>query len=198
MDIKQIVDFISKHQLSSRQFLYLWSMFTDPLYERSVRERGKTKRVVTYGTHGEVERLFRTDPLSFGELTDLEEKEFIINLNSGRDHTIDGCVLTLKFVEEFFIAKDEFEELWETYPLTITINGSNIPARMGDYDSLREKYLDIIDKDKDSHLRIIEITREAKERGMISMGLESYIKGRHWLTYYNMINEERGLEKKVL
>lgn len=189
---------MNKHTLNSRQFMYMWALLRDPLYTGTTIEKGKSKKLLTFGEEGTVMTLSKIDPIPLEELKELEEKGFIIDLNSGSKYYFDSFVLTPLFPEEFFIAREDFEELWECYPITINVNGSIVPARSGDYDTLRQKYIDIIGKDKDLHQNILTVTEQAKERGLINLGLEKYILGRHWITYYSMMEESKGYEGKVI
>lgn len=197
MDIKEITKFMAENEITSRQFLLLWCLFSDPLYREYVKEKGKTKKILVYGNSNSLAALRLADNVTLEDIQVLKEKELIVDLNSGKDFYFDQLLLTQNFCEKFFIPKDDFEELWEEYPTTIFIQDKIIPARSGDYDSLREKYLTIIGKDKALHNSILRTLVKAKELGIISIGLEKFILGRHWHTFNDMM-EDSGEEKKVL
>lgn len=198
MDIREITAFMAENEITSRQFLLLWCLFTDPLYKDFVKKKGKTKKILVYPDSNSLGALRLADNITLEDIQVLKEKEFIIDLNEGNSSFyFDQLLLTQKFCEKFFITRDDFEELWEEYPTTIMIGDKVLPARSGDYDSLRERYLTIIGKDKALHNSILRTLVRAKELGIISIGLEKFILGRHWNTFNDMM-EENGEEKKVL
>jgi len=197
MDINQITQFMCENQINSRQFLLLWCLFNDPLYTDYVKEKGKSKRVHIYNTGGSIGKLRYVDPVGYKDVETLVEMGLVLNTSTSENIMLDELLLTQKFCEQFFISKDSFEDLWEEYPVTLNIDNKVLPARSGDYDSLRDKYLKLIGKDLSLHQQIVSIVRNAKEAGIINIGLEKFILGKHWITYYTML-EEPTTGKKVI
>jgi len=198
MDINKITAFMVEEQITSRQFLLLWCLFNDPLYKHYVKERGKTKKLLVYGDSNSLAALRLADNITMEDINVLKEKELIIDLNQGKTFYFDQLFLTQKFCDKFFISRDAFEELWEEYPTTILIQDKVIPARSGDYDVLKEKYLSTIGKDKSLHESILRTLVKAKELGIISIGIEKFILSRHWDTFNDMMGRDEEEEKKIL
>jgi len=198
MDINRITFFMAHHGINSKQFMILWCLFTDPLYKKYTLENGKTKQILIYGEDDSIFKLKYADDILPEDLILLEEKGFIIDNNQENELFLDCIFLTTLFCDEFFISLDDFEELWEEYPVTINIEGKLLPARSGNYEQLQKTYLQIIKKNKAIHHEIIKIVKKAKDLNIIKIGLEKFITGKHWLTYNEMLNNDSDGTGRVL
>lgn len=97
--------------------------------------------------------------------------------------------ITDSFAEKFFVdSMQAGEELYDAYPNSTEINGQFVILKKGQQignvyygkDLLIEMYAKKIGNDIDKHRKVIEITKKAKEAGIINFTLRSYILDELW------------------
>lgn len=170
--LKDYVEFLCKHNMSGDQFL-----FCCLIYER--------KFDLLYKIHNE-RAAFDRD-----ELNDLEDRGYIINSNKSDDTYCDMYIVTDKFIDEIY--KQEplmWEEVINTYPHFMMIDGKRAPLQGGDLDTLKVIYLLKIIKSPSKHKKVMKCLHWAIEHDMIVMGLEKWVKGEQWRAIEQLMEEE--------
>ena len=158
--------------MSAEQFLFCFLIYKkkDPLHYKIVNERG---------------------PFSRKELKDLETRGYIINKNVGEDTYADMYELTPKFTKEIFGEQSlMWEELINTYPQFIFIDGKRIPAQSTDLDELKNIYFNKIGHSVKTHKKIVDLLIYASDHDLVNMGIEKWVKGEQWKAIEHLINEK--------
>lgn len=160
------VDVIINTGLTERQFLGLYLIF---IKRKDLAE--KYSKEVLGG--------MKIIPDS--EKHELEIKGWLVKLGTNQYH------LSKKFMEIFVDKHIATEEVFELYPTFLYNGGVQIPLTAMDRNIFANLYIDFIYGSLDEHLEVIKDIKYGKEKGLLNMGIEKFLKSKHWLT----IRQER-------
>lgn len=132
------------------------------------------------------------------EVDDLIDRGLVIDMNKpGEPIYADLLSLTDAAQTLMFVATQECgEDLWTSYPSFIIVNGSNVPAKTCDKDEIMDLYGDVIAYNPVLHRRVMEVIDYAKRNGLITMGIEKWVKSRQWETVEELMSAEGGDEER--
>jgi hypothetical protein len=119
------------------------------------------------------------------EITDLIQKEFVIDFTKSSSSTnyyeIDRLVLTQKFLDEIFIdCNFAFEEIFELYPDSTTINGQVAFLKGVDPDEVAKQYTKAIKGSVAKHNEVKELIVFGKQFDLIKHRIDRFVTGRIW------------------
>lgn len=174
---EKLTDMLIGHKINVNQlhFMYLIHSGSSSLYR--IAEEGK--------------KFYRS------EVDDLYKRGFIKNLNKGMliendqyeiDETTDVGKSILEFLNEDITMGDE---LWNVYPWSFMISDRKIPAKTCDRDMICEVYIKKIKGSTKKHREIIKCVKRGAALGLLTMGIEKFVKGEQW----EYLNEE--IQKNV-
>ena len=124
------------------------------------------------------------------ELRDLEDRGYVINMNKDNDTYTDMYIVTDKFIDSIY--KDDelkWQELLDTYPVWLHIDGKRVPAQGADLDQLKVIYFAKVGKSVAKHKEVIELIAYGVENDLINMGIAKFIKGEQWRPLKAIKNE---------
>lgn len=129
------------------------------------------------------------------EINDLIDKEFVMDFtkNSGSKHyyEIDRLVLTQKFLEEIFIdCNFAFDEIFEIYPDSTTINGQIAFLKGVDPDDVAKQYTKAIKGSLVKHNEVKELIVFGKQHDLIKHRIDRFVTGRIWEGLKSLRNEQ--------
>jgi hypothetical protein len=131
------------------------------------------------------------------ELNDLADRGYVINLNKEDQTYCDMYSVTEKFKKEIYGEEySMWNELINTYPQFIFIEGRRIPAQSTDLDQLKVVYFAKIARSVKRHKEIIDLLTYASDHDMINMGIEKWIKGEQWKSV-KAVKDEKPAEGTV-
>lgn len=165
-DFNAYTKFLIENKMSANQFLLCWLL--------------ETKELDLLKYYQEKVAAFKRSDIVY-----LIDNDFILNTASAGTYDAGNLVVLPKFTEALIIEQDvAFNEIWEMYPKTGTINGNRISLRNASLDDLTRIYGKIINKNKSKHKEIKSKTKKVigmMRRGKINwMGIEKFITGRNW------------------
>lgn len=178
MIIEADVDFLVEHEMNLEQYALCYFLYEDDKQivngKRVYPENGPAiANIYKYFHHV---RKWKT-----ADIEDLIERGY---LNSSGDKlSPDLLEVTDKFKQAVFSFKGKFEQLFEIYPAYLEINPGKPKATLKacNRDKLGN-YYDKIVRTKKKHKHILEITKWAKEKNMLKMALEKYVRSKYWET----------------
>jgi len=176
-ETNDLVDFLSKEGITSKQFMYCLLLHYDKKYSR-IPGTNKVSRPLSklYKYHNNVEKFSRED------LKTLLDKGFIEK--TGSKLVPDMLEITDKFSKAYLGDSLKFEELYETYPAWVKNfshpSGGDIPLKnMNDYVATESLYNRFVKTDK-NHKRVIEAVKWGKETNNINMSIEKFVNSKGW------------------
>jgi hypothetical protein len=172
VDLKEYVKFLCEHKMSGDQFLFCCLIHEKrfDLVYKMFNERW---------------------PFDRDELRDLEDRGYVINTNKGNDTWADMYIVTEKFEEVIYSSEEVmWQELLNTYPIWLYIDGKRIPAQGADLDQLRVIYFAKIGRSVARHKKIMELLAFGVNNEMVNMGIEKWIKGEQWRPLEAAMNEK--------
>jgi hypothetical protein len=171
LDTNKYINFLCKHKITAGQFLLLYLTLT--------KDMGNLYKYV-----------HEVKPWDKKDTKDLEERGYLINMNTGDNSFGDMYVVQEKFYKEMWVDLDfAGEELWETYPAFFIISGGKkLPARSCDKDKLVSNYHRLIKTNMKKHKEVIELLKIAVSRNEINMGIEKWVGSEQW----KILKEEYG------
>jgi hypothetical protein len=180
IEIDKYVDFITEHKLSEHQFLILWLINAKD--GKNIAKYRKT--FDTFNTDEIKELITRGWIDDFGLVED--------NI---RTYNIYDFIVTNKFTETVYIDSfDAGDELIDTYPNWVMIKNIRVSAKSCDHDELISLYGKILKNNRNKHNDIIRLVQSMKElhNGYAPMGIEKFVKSRHW----TILEEDNNLNNK--
>lgn len=178
MIIEVDFDFMIKHKLNIEQYMLCYVLEEDRKSligdERIKRKSGSPIALIYKYTEN-----IRT--ISIQDMEDLIERGYLTL--TGDKYTPDMLDVTDKFKRELFTHWSNFEQLFEIYPDRMRLGPGQPSVSLKSLDKpieeMGEYYASIVRTNK-KHEQILEITKWAKEKGLISMGIQKYVYSRHW------------------
>ncbi len=173
IDIDRYVDFIIKHRLTPKQFLFLWIVLNRkyPLLYRYCTEVGAFKK---------------------GELEDMVEKGYLVNTQPDDENMYaDSFEVTDSFKNLIFSHNpaEMFEEFWNVYPNFLFIDSKKIPTKATNKEELEEKYIKLIKDNIPLHNTIINAIDWGKSRGYLNTGIIKFFTSEAWTVLHGEMKE---------
>lgn len=174
-DVNEYVDFLTKHKLSTNQFLLLYLLYTEKFVK--VDDKLKYKRIGNIYKWSSEGKGWTKE-----EIEDLINKDYVFGIKSvnPKDGTltyfVDQLILTQKFSDLMFINTNfAFEEILEIYPDTFVVQQSTVFTKAGDLEKVALNYSKLIKNSIVKHEEIKKIIIYAKERGLCNYKLENFL-----------------------
>lgn len=181
VDINEYVDCLNRLKITSNQFLLCYLLFTDQKVETSHNKYAYVKKGT--GMANLYKYASQNKPWTVDEITDLIDKDILIDRNVDNKIYPDYLYISDKFVKEVFIRETAFKEFWENYPALVPNfnhpNGPKIKLKICDPDELKELYLKKV-KTKVEHEMVMRVLFWAKENNQLNIGIENFVKSSHW------------------
>lgn len=136
------------------------------------------------------------------DLDDLEEKGYI-NCYDKSSRTFDTYNIEEKFVSlvQNLDPVQPGEELWDAYPTFIKVGDNNrTVAKNYNKDKFIKEYFMKHGMHKNKHAMIMELTKYARNKGMINCGIQRYLEEERWLAIkddYKRSNAVLPSQRKV-
>ena len=167
VETEKFIDFLVEHKMTPTQFMfcYLKANYDMSSFKRYIKTVG----------------VFRSE-----EVKDLIDRGYIedfneIGANGRRTDYIDSYLVTPKFTKEIFIETEQAgEELWNSFPPFIMINGNRVSARSCDKDVLMKSYCKKIKNNKKIHEEVLSLLKESVTRNEVKMGIEKWVLSEQW------------------
>jgi hypothetical protein len=157
----ELVDFLLAKKLTANQFVFLY-----------LKHKGEDQRLYRY--------LETVRPLFKEEIFDLEERGFIINVNSPSQYWADNYIVSNKFSKIIDPDVSLAEEFWNTYPGFCDINGSRAPLKGIAKDDFLHKYAVFVQKNSGVHQRIMQALRYQKGNDDVKMRIDRWFDAHTW------------------
>lgn len=174
-DVNEYVDFLTKHKLSTNQFLLLYLLYTEKFVK--VDDKLKYKRIGNIYKWSSEGKGWTKE-----EIEDLINKDYVFGIKSTNPkdgaltYFVDQLILTQKFSDLMFINTNfAFEEILEIYPDTFIVNQSTVFSKSGDLEKVALNYSKLIKNSIVKHEEIKNIIIYAKERGLCNYKLENFL-----------------------
>jgi hypothetical protein len=193
VNVKDYVNFIIKANITERQFLLCYLLYTDAKIKNGKRifiEKGSAiSSIYKFNTHHQ--NKYGDNAWTKESIEDLINKGFIVQV--GNKFSPDMLEITSKF-SHLFTTHNHFNEFWNTYPSFVDnfkhSAGRKIRLKACDKDALEEAYLKIVSSEK-LHKDVMNVLNWAITNNQISMSIENYIRSRQW-------NEDKKLMQEYL
>jgi hypothetical protein len=122
-----------------------------------------------------------TGGIPHAEYKDLVDKGIILDGNKKGEWFLDVLLIKDSIATVLFVDIDQAgQELWERYPNCLYFNGTSMPTKSTDKDVVLKKYMDNIACNPVRHERVMELLAYAVTNGMITMGIEKWVKSAQW------------------
>lgn len=160
--ILMLVDMLLKNKLTANQFIFM--------YLKIIK---MDEKLYQY--------LETSNPLSRKELTILEERGFIVNVNpTVNDYWADGYLVTKRFHDAISPDHSYAEEFWETYPAFYNNNQKQLPLKNIAKHDFLNRYTMIVRSEADLHERIMRSLRYQKGVGEIMVRIDRWMDNCTW------------------
>tara|TARA_R100001463_G_scaffold11977_3_gene33124 strand:+ start:1263 stop:1850 length:588 start_codon:yes stop_codon:yes gene_type:complete len=173
-------------KLTARQLMFVKILYRDPKLD------AKEWRLKSYEMSLRFQDL---SPLTEDELTDMVERDIIIDLNTSGGKVYYDCFeINPKYKKKFSMNIVSWvSELFDVYPKFFYMEGRRFNAITASEDDIAEYYLKAIGKRRETHEEVISLTKAAAEDSMITMGIEKFIKTKHWLSLRVLKQESKRI-----
>ena len=173
-------------KLTARQLMFVKILYRDPKLD------AKEWRLKSYEMSLRFQDL---SPLTEDELTDMVERDIIIDLNTSGGKVYYDCFeINPKYKKKFSMNIVSWvSELFDVYPKFFYMEGRRFNAITTSEDDIAEYYLKAIGKRRETHEEVISLTKTAAEDSMITMGIEKFIKTKHWLSLRVLKQESKRI-----
>ncbi len=181
--------FLIKHNLTDNHFSLLWSL-TKVKFKEARMEQVYQKFSLNHLNEedrelfckGQFKNKVNSSWMSKQDIDYLEMKGYL-NPVLFKSNFPDTHDVTEKFYKELFIETDiAFQELYESYPDILTIQGSDFHAKACDIDELKMLYKKKIGNSLPKHNKILEALDLQIEANMVNMKIDNWVKGELWNT----------------
>lgn len=168
---KEFDDFLIKYNITNNHFDLLWKMYIND-YASIYRKFEKLKFPGTKRT------LYTTTE----DMLYLVDRGFLERDVIKVSKYPDPYKLTAKFFDEFTIETGvAFDELYNTYPKIIKVDGKSHSGRNVEYDVAAKSYSKIIGSNINRHNKIIAELKNQIELGMCdSIGMDKWMREQKW------------------
>ena len=181
IDTEKLVEFLSSRKMTANQYLLCHLLYM--------------------GEHDLLARLVKNDQLRFAkkEVNDLIERGYLEKLFG--DNSQFSFMTTDKFSRAVFVDEEEAgQQLWDTYPKVLSIDGVMQSTRTCDKDDILETYYKRIKGSKKKHEFVMQMLHRyvdlVKARQMNSMGIEKWVKGENWDVVAELSEQSVGYDSK--
>ena len=132
-------------------------------------------------------------PFDEKELNDLIERKIITDLNTPNARTFYDCFeINPKFQKLFSLKVVPWvSQIVDSYPRFFHMEGKRFNAVTVSAEEIAEVYIRAIDNKQEMHEEVLRVLEWAKENEMIKMGVEKFIKTKHWLSLKLLNNESK-------
>lgn len=169
IDVERINEIIIKHKITPTQVYILWLLYTED--EKHIEEY-----IDCFGQFEE------------RDFKDLIDKGLLLHFNrSARAFRTTDLHVTLEFAEELATIdpEDAYEELFDTYPGHLLVNGKKVPAKTLQYTdekAVRESYKKLVTKNKFIHPRVLAAVNKwkADNNGYATIKIDKFVLGKYW------------------
>lgn len=115
---------------------------------------------------------------------DLIKRKFLVK-KSGLEAVEAGIKVTDydvsgRFTEAFIDEHQAGNEVWDSYPTFLESSGKRFPLTAMDKNVFRSLYWNSINGSRKEHLEILEDLVYAKEKGLIRMKIENFVRSEGW------------------
>ena len=123
------------------------------------------------------------------------ERDIIIDLNTGNGKIYyDSFEINPRYKKKFSMNIVSWvSELFDVYPKFFYMEGRRFNAITTSEDDIAECYLKAIGKRRDVHEEVILLIKEAADDSAITMGIEKFIKTKHWLSLRVLKQESKRI-----
>lgn len=161
-EILDIVESLLKLKLTANQFIFLY-----------LKHKKKDEELYRY--------LDNVKALTQAEMFDLEERGFVVNINSNaNEYWADRYLVTEKFVKAIELNLEKAEEFWDLYPGFCFIKTSKAPLKGINKDDFLHKYNAFIKKDDILHKRIMKALRYQKGKDEVKIRIDRWFDSCTW------------------
>ena len=173
-------------KLTPKQLMFVKILFRDPGLD------DKDWRLKSYEMSL---RLQDVAPLTGKELQDMIDRDIIIDLNdnSGKVY-YDSFEINPKYKKKFAMEIVSWvSELFDVYPRFFYMEGRRFNAITTSEDEISKFYLKSINKNRELHEEIVSLVKDAERNNAITMGIEKFIKTKHWLSLRVLKQESKSI-----
>jgi hypothetical protein len=122
-----------------------------------------------------------TGGVPHAEYKDLVKKGMLIDYNKDGESFMDNCTIEDSVATTLFVEIDQAgQEMWEAYPNYLFVKGVQMPSKSTDKVAVLEKYMDNIACNPVRHARVMELLAYAKTNGLITMGIDKWVRSAQW------------------
>ena len=182
--IKEDLELCERFKLSPKQLMFLKIMIGDPSKIEGEQAKEIRKLAVKFQT------VFKKCNITPDELSDLISRDILEDYNKPGETFFDMYELSGLWRNKLRLAVYPMpQELFDTYPLTITVQGKLFNGRNASPEDFAMTYLSAIGKDGDEHKKVLEDVEWATTHQLLTVGLEKFVKTRYW-DHIRMIREK--------
>lgn len=181
IDAEKLVEFLAFRKITANQYLLCHLLYL--------------------GKHELLKKYVADKNLQFEaqEVSDLISKGYLEKLFD--DNSQFSYMVTDKFARHLFVDDEEAgQEIWDTYPKILKIDGVIQSTRSCDKDDVLQTYYNRIKGSKEKHQFVMQMLHRyvdlVKSHQMNSMGIEKWIKGENWDVVAEAISESRTYADK--
>jgi hypothetical protein len=181
----EIIQFCIRHRIKVEQYFFMWLLlrkdWNRPFTESLARQYLKIAK------------------FTLEDISDLEERGFIINMNTPPNTLPEFYIVNDEIANEIFAGESAGEELWKAYPPQFPLStGGYFVARAGlDKDEMINLYLKKINNSPSKHKFVLEQIQKykvmVKEGKLLGKKLFDFISEETWDTIAEI---ERTTQKK--
>lgn len=185
-NIEEDLNLCQELKLTARQLMFIKILYRDPKLDK------KEWRLKSYEMSLRFQDL---SPLTTDELNDMVERDIIIDLNTGNGKIYyDSFEINPRYKKKFSMNIVSWvSELFDVYPKFFYMEGRRFNAITTSEDDIAECYLKAIGKRRDVHEEVILLIKEAADDSAITMGIEKFIKTKHWLSLRVLKQESKRI-----
>jgi len=155
--------------------MFLKIMIGDPSKIEGEQAKEIRKLAVKFQT------VFKKCNITPDELSDLISRDILEDYNKPGETFFDMYELSGLWRNKLRLAVYPMpQELFDNYPLTITVQGKLFNGRNASPEDFAMNYLSAIGKDGDEHKKVLEDVEWAVTNQLLSVGLEKFVKTRYW------------------
>lgn len=194
INVKKYVDFLIENEITERQFLLCYLLYTDAIDTLPGNRRVYSDstsvtyiyKLAEYASRKEGGKGYWTKE----EVLSLVKKGFLRQLKPGSFEP-DMLIIEEKLIDALFVSNNGFDEFWDLYPSFLDIEKGKPFAKLKavDKDEMQVRYEKIV-VSKEYHQKVMSILRWAVSKKTVNMGIEKYIASRQWVEDEKLMKEE--------
>lgn len=174
--VKQDLKLCEQFKLTPMQLFFLKTKVRNPSKTESDQARESKQLALKFQT------VFKKQGIKLSELADLISRDIVVDNNEHGAVYFDLYELSGKWQNKLRLAVYPMpQELWDKYPVTITIDGKNYPARSASAEDLAQPYLKAIDNEGSEHQKVLDDVQWAIDNNELKIGLKKFVEQKYWL-----------------